>query len=542
MFYRKLLLLLTLGIGLLMVAVATAALGAMADGMPVVQPRVDDSTTEVIANDNITSTIYLPIVQRPPDNIHTVCKAGPPHCEYSVIQEAVDAIGDGGIIKVAAGVYTDVQGRAAPVGYPGPGVISQVVYVDKDITIRGGYTITNDFADPPNPDENPTTLDALGLGRGISVWGTITSTIEGIRITGGDARGLGGSLEGEDSGGGVYINNATALLKSNTIMNSRALQLACDVYHICWETGYGGGLYVSNSTVNLIKNTVASDRAGRDGGGLYLNQSSATLTGNVVEHCTSTYGGGLYIGYGNTTLTGNTVRENAAGGVLHAGARCGGLLIDGGTAWLVDNSVASNWGDFEADGICLHSSNATLRGNVISSQHVGLEMHDSEAVLINNVVADSQGYGLYISGSSVSLLQNTVTCANCLTDYGTGIYVTDHGVASGSTVEMVNTILVSYAVGISVTTGSNATLEATLWGSGSWENGIDWGGVGTISTGTINIWGDPDFADPSAGDYHIGPGSAAVDAGVDAGVDDDMDGQPRPMGDGFDIGADELLE
>lgn len=52
---------------------------------------------------------------------------------------------------------------------------------------------------------------------------------------------------------------------------------------------------------------------------------------------------------------------------------------------------------------------------------------------------------------------------------------------------LTNTILVSHTVGITVTTGSTATLEATLWGSGPWANGMDWGGNGTIVTGTINL-------------------------------------------------------
>lgn len=45
--------------------------------------------------------------------------------------------------------------------------------------------------------------------------------------------------------------------------------------------------------------------------------------------------------------------------------------------------------------------------------------------------------------------------------------------------------------------------------------------------------------DPDAGDYHITEGSAARDAGVNAGVTTDIDGQARPQGAGYDIGADE---
>jgi hypothetical protein len=105
-------------------------------------------------------------------------------------------------------------------------------------------------------------------------------------------------------------------------------------------------------------------------------------------------------------------------------------------------------------------------------------------------------------------------------------------------VTLTNTILVSQTVGITVTANSTATLIGTLWGSGAWANGTNWSGAGVIVTGTVNVFGDPDFVDPAAGDYHLGPGSAALDAGLNAGVMMDIDNQPRPYH-APDLGADE---
>jgi uncharacterized repeat protein (TIGR01451 family) len=116
---------------------------------------------------------------------------------------------------------------------------------------------------------------------------------------------------------------------------------------------------------------------------------------------------------------------------------------------------------------------------------------------------------------------------------GSGVFV-----SYSSNVDLINTVLVGHSVGIYVASGSSAELDATLWGSGTWANDTDRRGPGTINHSNDHT-GDPGFVNPNAGDYHIGPGSAAIDAGVDAGVTADIDGHPRPAGLGFDIGADE---
>jgi hypothetical protein len=78
------------------------------------------------------------------------------------------------------------------------------------------------------------------------------------------------------------------------------------------------------------------------------------------------------------------------------------------------------------------------------------------------------------------------------------------------------------------------TLDYTLW----WPTKeIDLKDGSSITT-TNDFVGDPVFW---PGGYHLGAGSAALDRGTGVGVASDIDGHPRPLGDDFDLGADEAL-
>jgi len=445
---------------------------------------------------------------------------------YTTVQAAVDAANNGDDIRVAGGTYTGVSARQS---------VTQVVYISKTVTIRGGYTTGN--WDTADPDTNLTILDAQGQGRVLYITGEIRPTIEGLRITGGNAFELGGHPGGKDAGGGVYISTASASISNSRVYDNIAQ--------------YGGGLYLNSSAATLTGNRVQGNTAqalweAGSGGGLYLYHSSdANVAGNRVEDNTASGywggtggGGGLYLDYSDAVLSGNTITANTT---YFDG---GGLYLYHSDGTLRGNTIVANTADFNGGGLYLDESDAKLSGNTVTSNTAfddggGLYLEESDATLINNLVADDQanglGSGLYIGGSSPRLLHTTI--ARNADGDGSGVYVTNSG-SSYSTVALTNTILVSHTVGITVAVGNTARLEATLWGTDTWANVTDWGGAGTIITGTVNHWGDPAFVDPEAGDYHIGPSSSAVDAGVNAGVRTDVDNEPRPY-QTPDLGADE---
>jgi parallel beta-helix repeat protein len=327
-----------------------------------------------------------------------------------------------------------------------------------------------------------------------------------------------------NDGGGLMLNESDATLRDNTISANEAV-------------GWGGGLQLSNCDNATLSGNAVDSNSAQFGAGVLLWQSSATVKGNIIHsNIASEGGGGVVLGQSAATLKDNNISKNEAGG--WGG---GGVLLHMSAATVSGNSISENNAD-SGGGVRLNSShNAMLSGNTISGNMAdwggGLSLESSDATLVNNVVADNQattGSGVYVSGSSQHLLHTTI--ARNSAGSGRGVYVTGN-----SSVVLDNTVLVGHTVGIYVEAGSTASLEATLWGAGAWANDTDTNGGGAISTGTVNVWADPTFVDPGIGDYHIDQGSGAIDAGLDAGVTVDIDGDARPYGAGYDIGADEWV-
>jgi hypothetical protein len=142
-------------------------------------------------------------------------------------------------------------------------------------------------------------------------------------------------------------------------------------------------------------------------------------------------------------------------------------------------------------------------------------------------------------GGTIARLLHTTIARNRGGD-GSGVYV-EAWEELPSNVALTNTILISHSVGISVTSGSTVTINGILW-----YNTLITISKSVTAVVTVNnqFTGDPAFVDPAAEDYHIGPGSAAIDRGVDAGVTTDIDGDARPAPPGTrpDLGADEVSQ
>ena len=474
------------------------------------------------------------------------------------VQYAVDAAGSGDIIKIAAGTYVDIHSRPAPAEYLGAEDMLQVAYIAKTVTLQGGYLFPG-FAEPPDPEVNQTTLDAASQGRVLFIAGDVAPRIEGLHITGGDASGLGGGeLAWQDAGGGVYILGAEATLVGNWVFSNAAELYGGGLYlshsnsvieaNMISENratdrdwGHGGGLALVTSHARLYGNTIIANHAGYRGGVLFLSSSNATLIGNIVNGNVSLSDGGgfCFLNSDAASLLGNTITGNSAG-------IGGGFLLNNSDVTMRRNAVSGNVASAMGGGLAMWFSKPELDGNSISGNvaaegGAGLDLSwYSHALLTNNLIAGNRagtgGGALCIQDSSPRLLHTTI-----VSNTGSAGAIRVTGYAAQSSIAMTNTILVSHTLGITVSAGNTATLEATFWGTGDWANGVDWNGEGDIDVGDINVWGDPDFTCTDGGcpaPYRLGPDSDALDEGVSAGIRTDIDLELRPYQEP-DPGADE---
>ena len=228
----------------------------------------------------------------------------------------------------------------------------------------------------------------------------------------------------------------------------------------------------------------------------------------------------------NVKLIGNLIADNAS-------ELSGGLHVFQSDTSIVENIFSENTAD-GAGGLTLVRNNSMLSGNIVSDNTAswgagGVWVLGGAPTFVNNVIVDNHadnGSALLFEYSSARLLHTTIARNS---GENTAVYVTE-GWLGPSTVTLTNTVVVSHTSGIHVSEGNTATLEATLWHA----NGTDYSG-NVIHTNDYT--GDPAF---SADGYHLTSGSAAIDKGVDAGVMTDIDGDSRPTGAGYDLGADEF--
>jgi hypothetical protein len=265
----------------------------------------------------------------------------------ATVQYTVDVAEADAEIRIAAGSYTGVSTRAG---------LTQMVYLSKTVKLLGGYTTSN--WNTAYPLTQTSTLNAQGQGRVIYV-AAGSSLIQGLRLTGGDTTPL--SAQGTD-GGGLFLDYGTTATISNCQIDNNTAD-------------NGGGVFVQQNSAILAGNTIISNSA-TFGGGVMTVFDASSFSGNVFRANGAYQGGGLYFYSSDAHLINNVIADNSAS------SQGSGVYADNASALqLWHNTIAHNTGG-AGSGLYLYHSTASLVNSILAGHSVGINTSNGGTAIL----------------------------------------------------------------------------------------------------------------------------------------------------------------
>ncbi len=429
--------------------------------------------------------------------------------DYPTIQDAIDAASDGDTVLVDDGTY-----------------IENIIFLSKSVTLKS-----------VNSAES-TIIDGGGYGKVVSFYNNGASghsVLDGFTIRNGSAY----------NGAGIYCYNAAPAITNCIIKNNTA-------------GNDGGGIYCAGSASPTVANCrISNNIANHNGGGIYGEASSLTIENCAVNSNTAlSWGGGICsydsssVMINNCTIKGNTASDWGGGGIYGeassqtienciissnmAGYEGGGISSRNSLSYSVNNcKIRNNSASRYGGGIYLNNSSSTISGCIITNNQAGYDgggiccYRGSSPEIVNcavfNNTAQDDGGGISCSRDSMPTITNCTIIMNTAYDDGGGI-----ACFLSSSPVVVNSILWGDRDGddfneiyLSISSSMDITFSDVQGG---------WAGEGNIDM-------DPLF---ESNDYHLSVGSPCIDVCDPEGAPpNDIDGDIRPQGDGYDMGCDE---
>jgi len=445
---------------------------------------------------------------------------------------------------------------------------SYVMYIYKSLHITGSCEWGTTGPVICHPESYSSNIMADNEMRGIAIQGSpgdgMSVFIEGFTILQGNGEGVGpGSCSTEfgvpvrGCGGGIYAENVDHLeLRNNYIWANFASRSDTTS-----EISLGGGVYAEGVGHLVMKNNTfifnqAASQGKAYGGGIYM-EDVGEIGGVLIEN-------NLF--YGNE-LTTNLDLLNAMGAGILAINSADIQVNNNDFLWqenIIKRSVYGSAIYFK------HVENSYIYNNEFHNNYgkssIRIEgIGDGNTMVVmqrNKIVQEDTATNIEIWGDAEVLIMNNFIGTNNPIYWGgyTTCVYSKGGVSSGEPDIYFgfNTCALT-AVGFWIDEKSIITADSNIFTQindaaiylvnppltfFTIENNLFHDNANDGVTGAILFTGDPLLVNPTSGDYHIQPGSAAIDKVYIFQGGIDIDGQIRPVGvepNNYDIGADEFM-
>jgi hypothetical protein len=222
----------------------------------------------------------------------------------------------------------------------------------------------------------------------------------------------------------------------------------------------------------------------------------------------------------------------------HSDDEGGGLYAkDNSDPFISNCNISGNHAWIGGGGISLFLASGTvtscnITGNDVyghtSSSGGAFRCNQSDITITNCMITGNVGNNVHSTGGAIRIETNShATITHCT--------------IAGNIVPYVGGGIYSYYY------SQPQITDCIIWGNtpDNLGSGVSSDPVITYSdvedgwTGVGNIDDDPEFV--GSGDYHLLGISPCIDAGSDEGINNDIDGDDRPLGNYFDMGADEYV-
>ncbi|MEA2080286.1 MAG: choice-of-anchor Q domain-containing protein [Pseudomonadota bacterium] len=324
---------------------------------------------------------------------------------------------------------------------------------------------------------------------------------------------------------------------------------------------YYENLDIREKVVSLISTDGPKDTV-IDGGGvgsvvnLYRAGGGSLLEGFTITNGAASYGGGINIYWSSLIVRDCVITGNIAT------QRGGGVAVQqyaGFTAYdsVFENNHAESGGGFyvRTGGLFIHrtqilNNTATLYGGAFFSFGFVSNPNLHDSVVAGNLAKD--GGGFYSWGRSADARATNSIITDNVAEYGGPFYTRGGGFFARNSTIVNNTATVEGGGGYAdADTNYVRSVNSVIYHNSSppvllldpANTVITYTDIEGGLLGEGNIDADPQFVDLADGDYHLRSGSPCIDSGTSAenGLPDhDIEGNPRPQGLNYDMGAYEM--